>query len=191
MSEETSVKTPGFFIPIAIALVGVVLGAIAIYVAVSGNGQRDDLTKKLTEATDKVSLYDQRIATLEEQVRIASESVNTLSMKAQKTDEGIASLVQQTQAIVNKLGEEIASLKSGRPAAKAAKADKADKADAAAEPAADAAAEPGVYVVKAGDSFSKIARALNVSVEDIEKANPNVNSARLRIGQKLNVPTKQ
>lgn len=187
MSEESSVKTPGFFIPIAIALVGVVLGAIAIFLAVSGNGARDDLTKKLTDATDKVSQYDQRIATLEEQVRIASESVNTLSMKAQKTDEGIANLVQQTQTILNKLGEEITALKGGRPA-KAEKADKADKA--AAEPAATAA-EPGIYVVKAGDSFSKIARSLNVSVEDIEKANPNVNSARLRIGQKLNVPTKQ
>ena len=47
----------------------------------------------------------------------------------------------------------------------------------------------GVYIVKEGDSFSRIAAKYHVRVADIEAANPGVSSNRLQIGQKLNLPT--
>lgn len=196
MNEENSVKTPGFFLPIAIALVGVVLGIVAIFVAASGKGQQDSLTQKLTEATDKVSQYDQRIAKLEENLRIASESINTTAMKAASLEEGIRGLGQQTQVIVNKLAEEIAAIKTSGRAGTAATAHTPVQTGAtggateAAKPAANAA-EGNVHVVKSGDTFTKIARQYDVSVEAIEKANPNTSSARLQIGQKIKIPSKQ
>jgi LysM repeat protein len=50
-------------------------------------------------------------------------------------------------------------------------------------------AEPGrEYVVAKGDSFSTIAKKAHVSVKAIEQANPGVNSSKLKIGQKLQVP---
>ena len=57
------------------------------------------------------------------------------------------------------------------------------KAEKAAVPA------DGVYIVKEGDSFSRIAAKYHVRVADIEAANPGVSSNRLQIGQKLNLPT--
>lgn len=49
------------------------------------------------------------------------------------------------------------------------------------------------YVVKRGDFLSTIAKAFNeqgikVTLDQIEKANPNVDSTRLRVGQKIFIP---
>ena len=44
------------------------------------------------------------------------------------------------------------------------------------------------YVVVQGDSFSSIGKKFGVSVSAIAKANPGVESTRLKIGQKLQIP---
>jgi nucleoid-associated protein YgaU len=49
------------------------------------------------------------------------------------------------------------------------------------------------YVVKRGDFLSTIAKAFNeqgikVTLDQIEKANPNVDSTKLRVGQKIFIP---
>ena len=44
------------------------------------------------------------------------------------------------------------------------------------------------YLVQAGDSFSKLSKKFNVSVHAIEAANPGVDSKKLKIKQKLNIP---
>ena len=44
------------------------------------------------------------------------------------------------------------------------------------------------YVVVKGDSFKKIATAHGLSVSAVAKANPGVDSSKLRIGQKLQLP---
>ncbi len=61
---------------------------------------------------------------------------------------------------------------------------------AAATNAAPEPAQPGArqYVVVKGDSFYKIARANRVSMKALADANPGVNSAKLKVGQSLQVP---
>ncbi len=44
------------------------------------------------------------------------------------------------------------------------------------------------YTVKRGDSFSKIARAHSISLQDLQNANNGANSNRLQPGQQLNIP---
>lgn len=55
-------------------------------------------------------------------------------------------------------------------------------------PAPAATGEAREYVVVKGDTFSGIAKALHVSVAAIAKANPNADPARLKVGQKLQIP---
>ena len=50
-------------------------------------------------------------------------------------------------------------------------------------------AGPGEYVIKSKDTFSTIGRANGVSAADIAAVNPNVNSASLKIGQKIKLPS--
>ncbi|MEH7307895.1 SH3 domain-containing protein [Neobacillus drentensis] len=45
-----------------------------------------------------------------------------------------------------------------------------------------------VYVIKPGDTFAKIGKTLNISVASIQKLNPTVDSSKLTIGQKINIP---
>ncbi len=52
-------------------------------------------------------------------------------------------------------------------------------------PQAPAATE---YVVKAGDSFSKIAANFHVTTKAIADANPAVDAMKLQIGQKIHIP---
>ncbi|MCX6929750.1 MAG: LysM peptidoglycan-binding domain-containing protein [Verrucomicrobia bacterium] len=66
--------------------------------------------------------------------------------------------------------------------------------NAAPEPAVGSAAPEQVqagskpYVVAKGDSFYKIAKANGVSMKALAAANPGVNSAKLKVGQKLQLP---
>jgi LysM repeat protein len=51
-----------------------------------------------------------------------------------------------------------------------------------------AASRPDSYVVKAGDTLGAVATELGVSVEELTRANPNINPQSLRIGDELRVP---
>jgi LysM repeat protein len=65
----------------------------------------------------------------------------------------------------------------------------AEKAAAAAKTEAKAvAAGAGEYVVKSGDSLSKIASAQGVKMKDLMAANNITDANRIRIGQKLAIP---
>ena len=44
------------------------------------------------------------------------------------------------------------------------------------------------YVIKSGDTFTKIGKALGVSVSSIQALNPTVNPSKLKIGQIIKVP---
>jgi hypothetical protein len=51
-------------------------------------------------------------------------------------------------------------------------------------------AGPGEYMVRPGDTGSKIARAMGASLSDIEFANPSVDWRRLKVGQIIKYPPK-
>ena len=78
-----------------------------------------------------------------------------------------------------------------------ARLDKIEEASkkAAAAPAAKGGgpvvAGPGEYVIQAGDTFTKIAKAKGVSVADLQAVNAGVNSSSLKVGQKIKLPVKK
>jgi len=44
------------------------------------------------------------------------------------------------------------------------------------------------YKIKSGDTFYRIGKDFGVSVSDIQKLNPTVDSAKLKIGQSISIP---
>src|SRR5262249_48107254 len=46
-----------------------------------------------------------------------------------------------------------------------------------------------LYVIKSGDTFTKIGKALGISVSSLQELNPTVDSSKLKIGQKIKIPT--
>ena len=55
---------------------------------------------------------------------------------------------------------------------------------------ADTTGAEQIYKVKSGDTLTVIAKHLNVSVKTIEKANPQIDPNKLKVGDKLKVPAK-
>ena len=47
----------------------------------------------------------------------------------------------------------------------------------------------GTYTIKSGDTFARLSGLFGVTVQAIEEANPGVDPRRLRIGQKIFIPT--
>jgi LysM repeat protein len=50
------------------------------------------------------------------------------------------------------------------------------------------AAEAREYTIANKDTLSKIAKTHNVSLRELSKANPNIDPARLKVGQKIQIP---
>ena len=61
---------------------------------------------------------------------------------------------------------------------------------AGATAVADMSGAEQTYKVKSGDTLTGIAKHLNVSVKAIEKANPQIDPNKLKVGDKLKVPAK-
>jgi LysM repeat protein len=52
-------------------------------------------------------------------------------------------------------------------------------------------AGPGEYIVKSGDTGSKIARANGCTLGELESVNPGANWTHLKVGDKLKLPEKK
>ena len=49
--------------------------------------------------------------------------------------------------------------------------------------------DSSVYVIKSGDTFTKIGKTLGVSISSIQELNPTIDPSKLKIGQKINIST--
>ena len=105
---------------------------------------------------------------------------------ADKASKDIVSLKHSTQSAFDSIGPEIGDMK-----ASITKLEEAAKARAVAPKAAArvakaaTAAGPGEYVVKPGDTGTKIAKATGVSLSELEALNPGIDWRRLRVGQTI------
>jgi len=160
-------------LPIGGVIIGVVALVIAGYAAVS-------LTKVkgiLNAQADKVARIDD-IAT----------QVASASAASDKAARDITTLQNSMQAAVNQLGTELATLDE-----KIKHMEEAHVAHAAkgGKGGAPAVAGPGEYIVKSGDTGSKIARANGCSLADLKSVNPGADWTHLRPGDKLKLPEKK
>ena len=111
--------------------------------------------------------------------------------------------LRELRGAVEALTQQVAKLSQlieGKPASATAEPAPAPVAEppAAAEPAAktefaipkaEAVATAPHHVVVKGETLTSIAKAYNVPLNDLLKANKSVNPAKLQIGQSLTIPT--
>ncbi len=125
------------------------------------------------------------------EISACAQSRRSLEAEVNRALQQIGQQFRSHGDVLNTLAGRIAALSA---AASSAAAQGGLSPAAAAPPAPAAAPSPSpaatgrTYTVEPGDNFARIARKLNVPVSALEKANPDVQPSRLKIGQKINVP---
>ena len=166
--DTISRESNSSYLPVA----GVLVGVVALIIGVTALVKVSSLGKRVPE-----DLPD-KLASIETDSRNAAAS-------ADKAGKDILSLTRSSQVAFDSIGPAITTMQES-----VKKLEEAAKARAVAPKAAKggeavAMAGPGEYVVKPGDTGTKIAKATGASLADLEAANPGIDWKRLRIGQKI------
>jgi LysM repeat protein len=171
------------YLPIAgliAGLVGLLLGAIALANASKAN--------KLAAA----AATEEQVSALEGRVEGVESTASNANSAAERASSSVATLQRSTQdaftAVAGEMGKingEIAKLQE------AAKAAPRGAAAGAAKSTTPAVAGPDEYVIAAGDTGAKIARARGISLPDLQAVNPGVDWTKLKVGQKIKLPAKR
>ena len=160
---------------------GLIAGVLGVLLAVVALFKLSTVTKTQAVHGDQLA----RVESLETQVRTAVATAEN----AAKANTAVNQLAKQTNDAFAQVANELTSVRADL--AKAQEAVKsAPKAAAAAKSAGPVVAGPDEYVVKSGDTGTKIATANGVSLADLNAVNPGINWNRIAIGQKIKLPKK-
>jgi LysM repeat protein len=158
-------------------LVGVILGGIALVASIFLGVNISKLKTELASQGEKVAKIDDIAA----QVQSASNA-------SDKASRDITTLATQTQSAVTQIANDLAGINEKIKHIEESHVAKVGKGGAHGEPAV---AGPGEYIVKPGDSGSKIARANGCTLADLESVNAGVSWTHLKVGEKLKLPEKK
>lgn len=167
------------YLPIAgliCGLAGLLIGVIALVNASKANKAAAATQVTLTEQTARIDGFESSISSASAAADSAARNFGVLKGS---TQDGFNLISTE----LGKINGEIVKLQEA--ATKSASAPKG-----AAKSVGPVVAGPDEYVIKAGDTFSKIARALGTTLADIQAVNPGVDSGKLKVGQKIKLPKK-
>lgn len=214
MEDETpsTPKTSPVISAVAVLALGV--AAVATALGVVALKKIQSTTNDISERIEKnaaVELETKKLSDRVDSLALQLENIKgSLGDNSAQIDAKVGDVVKQTQKVVNILNSNIGEIRaevvknreaieklaarptSTRSAARAESAQTESKPDTAQNSAAGEAPETSadgkIHKIQSGDTFAKLAKKYNVSVEAIVKANPDANPARLKIGQKVRIP---
>ena len=156
---------------------GVIIGAVALIIGGYAAISLSKVNRTLAQQADKVAKIDD----------IASQ-VASASAASDKAARDITTLQNSTQAAVNQLGTELATIDEKLKHIEESHVAKAAKGGPKGEAAV---AGPGEYIVKGGDTGAKIARANGCTIGELTSVNPGVSWSHLKVGEKIKLPEKK
>lgn len=154
--------------------------AVASTTANAANAEVESLRRK---AGERVTEIEAAVAKIETATRRVSSS-GSVTDRLDALDKRVDLLARSTQEAFNlvgaKLGENYHDITLLQEMLK--------KPTPTAKPRVTSdtgSLSEGTYIVKAGDSPSKIARSLGLNLADLQRMNPNVEWMKLKVGQKI------
>lgn len=214
MEDETpsTPKTSPVISAVAVLALGV--AAVATALGVVALKKIQSTTNDISERIEKnaaVELETKKLSDRVDSLALQLENIKgSLGDNSAQIDAKVGDVVKQTQKVVNILNSNIGEIRaevvknreaieklaarptSTRSASRSESAQTESKPDTAQNSAAgetpETSADGKIHKIQSGDTFAKLAKKYNVSVEAIVKANPDANPARLKIGQKVRIP---
>ena len=187
-------------VPLALALLAIVIGGAGLYFGLNANQRIAPLTESVDEGTSSSARVDKQLSTLETRInelisenrqlkesmqRLGRESSQTLTL-AKQTDPGV---IQNREEII-KLAQKMSELASSgmRPATRPTTATTSSTGSASDTTTPASSGSVAIYLIKSGDTLGKIASLKGVSLDALLAANPDADPRRLSIGQQINIP---
>ena len=185
------------FLPVALALAGILLGAVSLYFGVTAQN-------KPSPSLDALGM-DDRIESLE--LRLEALSAENQALK-----NGLAKVAQQTQTALTQVGREISTIhhqhaesretmgklagvvrpvekkSSVAPSTVTSGASLVKAAPAPAQSNTQSKFSGTAYTIQPGDTLAKLARRYSLPLQTLLDANPNINPKALKVGQVVKVP---
>jgi LysM repeat protein len=159
-------------------VVGVALGGLALLLSIFALVGNSKLSKKvpegLADSVAKIDVIENEARSASTAAEQAKSSINTLGRQTNDAFQAAAAQIQEVRGEVEKMKE---AQKSKAPVGKGGKS--------------TAVAGPDEYVIKGGDTCSKIAKSHGFTAADLQAVNPGVNWAKLRVGEKIKLPAKK
>ena len=198
-------QSPNNMIPLALAALGVVLGAAGLYFGLTANQRLNPITESVESGSSssarfekQISKFETQIAELDAQLTEQNKTIGRLRVYSSQGEQAVKNLGAEIAINRNQIEENAAQLNPVEPVPQApvtvvAGGGKASSDDAAVvvEVAAPSAPTAGsVYTITSGDTFARIAAKTGVSVQALLDANPDADPRRLGIGQAINIPAK-
>ena len=175
--EDETITTPPSnysiapFIPIAIALVGVILGSTALFINISN---------KAGEFTNPA--LGEQISHLQAKISAVEGELVQLNDITSNNSEQIRSVAEQVQRALNDVSRSMSALEArNRPKI-------IPKEIANVSALKDV--EYTNYTIQPGDTFSKIAQTYKTNTQTLLGLNPGMDPKRLQVGQTIKVPSK-
>ncbi|MGN0834616.1 MAG: LysM peptidoglycan-binding domain-containing protein [Candidatus Spyradosoma sp.] len=195
-SMDTGFDAPADLkIPIGLGILGIIVGGLALIIAFVDRGKVSRFTEKVDADIEDVRATVNKTAAGQDAGGNAKE-VAELRRELEALRAQVAASFESVNANHETLAQTVESLSRRRGAAPAADGN-APRGNAAAQQPQQrastetpAAAATGEYKIEPGDNFWKIAKKFGCKVADLEALNPDVDSSRLRVGQKIKVPAK-
>lgn len=176
-----------------LALGGLAVGVVGIVMANQASRQISELKQQLADVKGpgqelalRLDDHDARLVALDSEI-----------VKLGRTDRMHEGAIQENRQALVAMNGNLERLTSGvaevRQAAPTRPTSTATTSTPSTSGGSDGSATPTTasgrtYTIKAGDTFSKIAREYGTTIAAIEAANPGVQSSRLKIGQEINLP---
>ncbi len=194
-------------IAVFVGIIGIVVGVTGIVLANKAQNELRTLEASLAAKPDKTVDMQTKLDEMDERlVKLGGEFVKLgradrqIQENAQKAFTDVGTRIGDNRKAINditgKMSELVDKLENwkptvavqSRPAATASgdAASSEDEAEPASEPGT--MTEEGIYTIKSGDTFSKIAQQAGVSLSQLMAANPTANPNALQIGQKIVIP---
>jgi LysM repeat protein len=171
--------------PSILPVVGAILGGLGLVLGIVASvkvGPIKKLSSEVESLTNQVQSVGGEISSVRDTANRANNSVTNLASQTQRGFDAVTAEIGNLRTDVNKL----ATAKVNPAPAKGPKA----PADGSAAPAGAPAGPGGEYTIKGGDTFAKIAKANGTTISALQAANPGVNSGKLKVGQKINLPAR-
>ncbi|MDR2982076.1 MAG: LysM peptidoglycan-binding domain-containing protein [Puniceicoccales bacterium] len=180
-------------LPLILAAVALAAGITGLLFGQSARSKVSNLEKAAETATAQAAEAKSALDSANRNVELRDRQIAELQSDLSKLKQDTMANFMKADTWLNKLTDKVNEFSSGRPVRPSGNTGgtTVTPSGGTGNSGATTVAAAGEHIVKQGENFTVIGRQYGVSARAVEDANPGIDPTRLKIGQKIKVPSRQ